>query len=200
MWEVWFWRFEDQSGENLTLTLNSVYKYLVGLPQNFLQCKRFPDKNQHVDSGGSSLSGPFLKILLDSFHRSSPSPFSLNFYKSFERMKISGTRKTYRLVEEWNPYVDWWILNQRSPETTWCLHAVIRVHTIIWWIWTTTHGIILMEVKRAFIFSMELKTNTKFHKHKYVFQCSAIVLCHDGLSQLKIAMEHCSHQKIPFST
>ena len=70
----------------------------------FFQCTRFPDKNQHVDSGGTDLSGPFLKILLDSFHRSTPSPFNLNFYK-FERMKFSGTRKTY-LEEDWNPYVD----------------------------------------------------------------------------------------------
>jgi hypothetical protein len=71
----------------------------------FFQCTRFPDKNQHVDSGGTDLSGPFLKILLDSFHRSTPSPFNLNFYK-FERMKFSGTRKTY-LEEDWHPYVDY---------------------------------------------------------------------------------------------
>ena len=70
----------------------------------FVHCKRFPDKNQHVDSGGTTLSGPFLKILLDSFHRSSPSLFNLNFYK-FERMEFSGRRKTY-LEKDWNPYVD----------------------------------------------------------------------------------------------
>ena len=84
-------------------------QYFKYKPTNLLEdrdhrCKRFPDKNQRVDGGGSFWSDPFLKILLDSFHRSSSSPFFLDFYK-FERMEISGTRKTY-LEEDWHHLID----------------------------------------------------------------------------------------------